>query len=296
MRSFTILVLGCLLTGCGEAFTVFDSAESVGVGGADIDGAGAGSGGTGSTGSGGAGGTPIVVGAGGSVDGCEPPDGWFAVTPCDDDPGLLLGVEVAGPVACSACACAPWQGYCSLGDDATLSCWEQAGCSGTPVWESASSASCQSGPPAGPKYCQLELPPAVGGCEASGGESDASSPWVETLGLCDGCGCLVAAGDVACPRTGMTRAVGHADAVDQRGCSECECSAAETCIAGAAISNACDGLIASTNENCSFVNFPGAWIYYISSAPPSACEAAGGLPTGEVEPVDPWTVCCEVPL
>jgi hypothetical protein len=240
---------------------------------------------------------------------CSVPEGWTSMAPCAAEGApFVLGLEVS-PAGCSGCSCGPVDGS-SCGVD--LACWN-----GTPVdcGVSAGNVASDVSSALGGGMCEafviasdpfwtcktvvgLEGAPS---CAASGGLVEPADVFARSLALCDGCGCLVQSGERDCPDGFGARSVGYLDATDGRSCSACSCSPGVSCSPAAATAAIWGGSDCASGGNvlagAACVQLPAtsyqSALLTVAPALVGDCAPDGGEPSGAVEPIEPWTVCCE---
>lgn len=250
-------------------------------------------------------------------------------------------MEPLDPHTCGACSCSP--AACTLPEDIHANAAKCAGAEGSiavpfgpgPVWEGACSSEgalpagllCSGAPcaqsltiPALPiapcmpvaapsppfpapswarfaVQCELE---ALSGAECPAGSVCAPSP-PDGLSLC-----VYAKGDVAsCPTDYPARMVFYLGVDDQRGCSECQCSAQSGAQCMALVSAFSDSACSTLAGAVVVTDLEGACVDVVTGTAlgsidasmvtdkPGTCAQSGGAPFGTVTPAEPVTLCCQ---
>lgn len=273
------------------------SSTDGGGGTASANGGAAGEAGAGARASGGSG------GAGGAE--CDDaPLGWTPVAPCSAGT-FVLGLEVAD-AACTDCQCGAWSGG-QCDPPSHVGCWDDGvpGCPGGPSTAvPIADGNCHSSASSSNATWRCKLDAATladaGSCPSSGGAL-VGGPWSSTIDLCDGCGCILQAGDLNCPEGFPSRTVAYASALDERSCSSCSCAVSGTSCTDPVVTvygdANCSQMGVTVGQLCTNVlGFGDGSGSAQLTAPPmpqgGTCAVGGGVPGGAVTPLDPHTICC----
>jgi hypothetical protein len=113
--------------------------------------------------------------------------------------------------------------------------------------------------------------------------------------------CVWQEGDVACPEGGAygERTLLYRDIDDQRGCQQCTCAVPSVPCEGASVgfhsAGGCGALLGAVLANDCVDGLGGSGmqsLFYVTGSPPSACDPAVVVPTGDASGIEPVTFCC----